>query len=431
MLFYSRQMGIRVNRFMPGDGDVVSAFTEIRIEFQETMERESVETRLLIQPEMDGGFVWSENVVTFTPESPLSPGTVYSITLLAGSRGSKGDAIKGDVHWEFKVRDPEILYLAPSLRPSELWKVSSNPENATPLLLTDTGGRIFDYAISPDGGFIAYVVMNDDGGVDLWLMTSEGDDARPIIECGSDRCTSPAWSPDGRQLAYSRAENTVGVSGWRSPRIWTLALSSGLTAPLFQDSQIMGYGASFSPDGRRLAFIYGNVGVIRILDLESGEQEILESSLGQVGEWSPDGTCMIYNGIRADGDTAVTELFLSDLAADEIYVVLGLESQFKEPGEPKWSPTGDWIAINLRTETSGSGKELWLISLEGEQSVPVARDPEYFYAGYHWDPWGQALVFQRYLLGVEDAKPDIMIWEMGSSEARILVSDAWWARWLP
>lgn len=432
MLVYIRQQGIRVTRFEPDSRQAVSALSRISIEFQVPMVADSVESRLLIQSAISGRFDWDDNAVTFTPDRPLSPDSDYSITLLAGARAVEGGVIKEDLHWEFKVRAPQILYMAPSRGPTEIWKVSAEPGNAAPTMLTDTGGSIFDFAVSPDGATIAYSVFNDEGGIDLWLMTSEGEDLDPIIECGADVCTNPAWSPDGRRLAYSREERPAGGSGRPGPpRIWTVAISSGQTAPLFQDSQILGYGPSFSPDGRRLALFDGNIGGIRILNLETGEQEILESRLGLVGDWSSDGKRMLFNVLRIDRELPVAELLLADFEEGETYVVLGSDSQYNEPGEPEWSPAGEWIALTLRPGLSGPGKELWLIRLDGEQAVPVARDPDFSYGGYRWDPWGQALTFQRFPLGVGYAKPDIMIWEMGSTEARLLVSDAWWARWLP
>lgn len=432
MLLYLRQQGVRVTGFGPSSRQSVSALSRISIDFQVPMVPDTVESRLEIEPAASGRFDWGDSSVTFTPDRPLSPESIYSVTLRAGARAVEGGEIKEDLHWEFKVKNPEVLFMAPSRGPTEIWKVAAGPGNADPVMLTDTDGSIFDFAVSPDGATIAYSLFNDDGGIDIWRMTSEGDDLGPILECGADVCTNPAWSPDGRRLAYSREENQTGGSGRPGPpRIWTVAISSGQTAPLFQDSQILGYGASFSPDGQRLALFDGNIGGIRILDLETGNQEILDSRLGLVGDWSPDGKRMLYNVIRIDGELPVAELLMADFETDEVYVVLGSDSPYSEPGQPAWSPAGGWIAMTLRTGLSGPGKELWLISLNGQQNLPIARDPDYSYGGYEWDPWGQALTFQRFPLGVGDARPDIMVWEMGSSQARLLAADAWWARWLP
>lgn len=72
--------------------------------------------------------------------------------------------------------------------------------------------------ISPDGSAVAYVVQTDDLDADrveqtLWLVPTGGGNARRLTD-GVGDC-APAWSPDGRLLAFLRT--TDG-----RPQIWLL-----------------------------------------------------------------------------------------------------------------------------------------------------------------------------------------------------------------
>jgi Tol biopolymer transport system component len=210
-----------------------------------------------------------------------------------------------------------------------------------------------------------------------------------------------------------------------------VSVASGETAPLFQDSQILGFDPKWSPDGNRIAFFDGSAGGIRVLDIQSGHQEVLESQLGLVGEFSPDGTRMLFGVLNMHGNQPVSELFLADFERKEVTSIIGADSTFADPGIPAWSPTGEWVVLNLRTNLGGPGKELWLMHPDGSDARPIVRDPAYDYGGYSWDPWGTAILFQRFPLGVADGRPEVMIWYMGDAEPHVVTSDAWWGRWLP
>jgi Tol biopolymer transport system component len=63
--------------------------------------------------------------------------------------------------------------------------------------LTDSDGRVVDFAVSVDGRQIAYSLRNEEGGSDLYRMDSDGGGQARLIACGKDLCQQLAWSPNG------------------------------------------------------------------------------------------------------------------------------------------------------------------------------------------------------------------------------------------
>lgn len=422
-------VGARVARAFPAGGEA-GAFGPLGVEFAQAMQADTVEARFEIDPPLVGSFRWEGQRLSFAPSQPFQPGVTYTARLRAGALARDGRATLQDWVWQFRVRDPWIVYLASVVGPREVWRVPAI--GGTPEPLTQTDGRVYDFAVAPDGGQIAYSVVNQGNGADLWLMNRDGAGARLLVECGLDLCTVPAWSPDGVRIAYSREPAGLSPGAPNGPpRVWTVDLASAQTAPLYQSSQILGYGPVWSPDGRRLAFFDGSENGIRLLDLQTGREMLIQTLMGTVGAWSPDSARMLFTDMNLETGQPYVTLSLADFEAQTIRPVLGQELNWADYSVPAWSPDGEWVAIGLRVADSGPTKQIWLMRPDGTDGQAVTADPGYTFGGYRWDPWGTGLVFQRFEMNKPYATPEVVVWSRAIGALTVLVADGATPEWLP
>lgn len=160
------------------------------------------------------------------------------------------------------------------------------------------------YALTGEAGAfatrIAYVTetAGAEGRIVYALNVADSDGANPVdLRTSPEPIMSPAWSPDGRRLAY------VSFEGGRS-RIFVQALATGERREVANFAGINGAPA-FSPDGRRLALTLSRDGSpdVYVLGLESAELTRLTSSPGIDTEpaWSPDGRSIVFTSDRSGG----------------------------------------------------------------------------------------------------------------------------------
>jgi Ca2+-binding RTX toxin-like protein len=128
----------------------------------------------------------------------------------------------------------------------DLYAMNANGTGVAPLAVTDGVGE-HEPAISPDGRRIAYV-RADDGDADVWLMNANGSDQHPLIDTdGGMQETEPNFSPDGRRIAFTTSP------GFGPGEVWVAAANGSGAHPVTSNGEENDTPA-FSPNGKRLTF---------------------------------------------------------------------------------------------------------------------------------------------------------------------------------
>ncbi len=216
--------------------------------------------------------------------------------------------------------------------------------------LTNTPG-VDEYrpAWSPDGRRIAFVRSNS-----VWVMKSDGSD-QVEVTAGD----SPAWSPDGSRIVFA---NTAG----QDADIYTARLDGSGEVKVTDDPGFDGFPV-WSPDGTRIAFDSDRGGNrdIWIAGADGSNPTDLtpESGTQVFPSWSPDGSRIALQ-YGAPFEVYVMNADGSDLEA------VGPNPGFD--GEPAWSPDGAQIAFG--SDRDGN-EEIYVMNADGSDQVNLTNNP--------------------------------------------------------
>lgn len=413
----------------PAPNTAISAFSWVGVTFSQPVTQAQAEIAFTIFPEVNGEFLWQDNTLWFRPIQPFAQDTQYRAQLSGEIKTSEDTTISADQTWTFTIREPAILYYVPMGESGEIWVI--DPDQGEPGQLTNTGGQVLEYAVDRSGGTIAYTVNNDHGGRDLWLMDRNGSSQRRLLDCRQDRCGEPAWSADVQRIAYTRDVFNPESSGYTPSQIWTVDPESAETAPLYQTELAYGHSPQFSPDGSRLATYDTSQKAIRILDLQTSQESAVPRSLAGSGDWSADGTRMVFTDVRPAENEPFVEIYILDLESQTVQTALESGSADTDFSQPRWSPDANWIAVSLRPVNAGISRALWVLSLHGLNPIVVDDDPSATFSAYQWDPWGKTLVYQRTEFSSAGVGTSIWLWNWENRQRELLIENGARPLWLP
>jgi len=397
----------------------------ISLIFSEQMLEKSVEMRFQIIPPIEGDFYWEENKMKFSPHQAFTPSVTYTILLGSGFETLAGKRTLRNGKWQVLIRDPKIVYLSPKTG-SDIWQV---PISGIPKRLTSTNGKVYDFNVSADGNQILYSVFNNNGGLDLYRVTRDDYQAEFLLDCHSERCTEAVPSASVGLIVYTRV--APSENGQLTSRIWVLFKASGMTEPLYQDQNIHGSAPSWSPDGRYLAFYDATAAGIRVVDFINNRHLYFESNEGRSGSWSVDGNRLLFTGTVQTVMQPFSNIFEINLDSGKTKRLLEKNDSQLDFGQPIWTPDGNWITVGLRVVEKSPNKQIYLVSPNGDQSIPITDDQRYAHASYQWSPDGSWLVFQRFQTGTPQENPEVLIWDRTTQKTKVLVKDATLPKWMP
>lgn len=196
---------------------------------------------------------------------------------------------------------------------------------------------------SPDGRMVAYV-----RGGRLYVSEPDGGASRDF-----GRGARPAWSPDGRKLAFS---------------IWDPYQTVVVVDVETRERRTFGEGSNptWSPDGDRLAFVhYLGLGVVNADG--TGRRFIWEQSMPDwyhldAPAWSPDGRWLAFSPVSQiyDGEPDSAGIVVVELATGAV------SSSREWARHPSWSPTGASL-VYVRTRGRKVVKEI--VRLDAERGA--------------------------------------------------------------
>jgi Tol biopolymer transport system component len=250
--------------------------------------------------------------------------------------------------------------------------------------------------VSTRDGDYALFGSTADGGHEHRLSDEKGDPATPA---GLFFQLEPAWSPDGRLIAFaSRRDGRSHIYVMRPDGTGVHRITSG---PADDDHP------TWSPDGRKIAL--AREGALFIIPSAGGPARRFARGFGNAASpaWSPDGKLIAYD-YRRPG-FSIREIWVAPVDG-------GTPRQITKLGEvsarPSWSPDGHRLAFDSNAPRADH-YEIYSIGLDGRRlrrettSSVDTIDPA-------WAPGGGQVAFAR----------DGAIWVVDrSGHARKLTSD--------
>ena len=148
---------------------------------------------------------------------------------------------------------------------ASLWSMNADGGRPRELLPSSEGRQDLPGSWSPDGSLLAFTRSRYDREANtfassIYVVRADGSGLRKL----ADRASDPAWSPDGRHIAFvtDRDENgrlSYGDRAFFANELYVMDADGGRPVRLTRTRRLNERSPAWSPDARRIAYQRGSV----------------------------------------------------------------------------------------------------------------------------------------------------------------------------
>lgn len=232
----------------------------------------------------------------------------------------------------------------------------------------------FQADVSPDGDLLLLRVDDEGRKQGTWIVGLDGSQPRHVAGAGGPVHGGAAdWAPDGRRFVLAGKKATERFLG-----LYVFDRAGSNPRRITPDEWEAQYPA-WSPDGRQIAFTRAappNSFDIWVVNAPGSGLRRLTGEPGSdnYAAWSPDGREIVYS---SDDRSKQNGLWL--IGAD------GSEQRYLAPGgEPQWEP-GDWIVFDCALQDPQQPGQTCVVRPDGSElaRLPLGREAAF----PNWLPW--------------------------------------------
>jgi Tol biopolymer transport system component len=234
----------------------------------------------------------------------------------------------------------------------------------------DRAAEVYPPAWSSDGTRIAFAERFSSNAPpnlesEVYVAPRDGtSDPIPIDSTSNKSELTPAWSPDGASLVFSR-EGFL----WKGP-------PDNSTKPTIVTNSY-GYEPAWSPDGSRIATVtFSDPEHIRVTRADGSDFKELPiaTDLGTTVDWSPDSSQIVYVGDEEPKDN----VRVAPADGSGPGHIIPMPDGWIVPHNPTFSPDGTRVAFDARPPTSPAYEQVLVAPADGSAAaVPVTESAQH------------------------------------------------------
>jgi TolB protein len=207
----------------------------------------------------------------------------------------------------------------------------------------------------------------------------------------------PRWSPDGAKILFSTLQGTeTGMND-----LWVMSADGSDARPLLQWPESYEWGATWSPDGELIAFTSTRDFDYEIYVMDAaGKQDPINltdnDALDSYPDWSADGHWLVFVSDRS-GDWEIWKMDveaclaarMAGEKAEDTCEAIQLTNSAGDDFFPRWSPDDSQIVFTSRRDAN---RNIYLMDADGGNVIQVTNTRDHD-SNPIWALDGQAIIF--------------------------------------